>query len=220
VNRFIIVMLPEHEPENIRIAAVCAKMPECHANLTDSGLIREYSYVFMRVIFRLHRTTFGIRSMFNSMKTSAALPARADQMSLARIIYRSENAINVAGSRILIHYHDIVSTARRRNAESNISGFLMFDRQRYHQILEGDSETLEILYKRIAADPRHSNLETLRREPIGKRDFPDWSMGSFLSEGASHPLQAKFGIVPTQPVSADDFLKFALAFVSLEPHAG
>jgi hypothetical protein len=84
-------------------------------------------------------------------------------MALIRLIYRSENALGVSGSRVFVHYHDIVSTARRRNTEHNITGFLMFDRARYHQILEGDEASVERLYGLITKDTRHSNIETLER---------------------------------------------------------
>jgi hypothetical protein len=139
-------------------------------------------------------------------------------MSLIRVIYRSENAMAVAGNRILIHYHDIVSTARERNAEAKISGFLMFDRMRYHQILEGDTDKVNVLYERIKADRRHTNVETLALTAISARGFPDWSMGSFLNEGHSHPLQVKHGMAPNAAVDAERFLAFALEFVAMESH--
>jgi hypothetical protein len=140
-------------------------------------------------------------------------------MPLVRLIYRSQNAMAVAGSRILIHFHDIVSTSRARNARAKISGFLMFDRERYHQILEGDATRVDDLYARILADQRHRNVELLLREEIDARGFPDWSMGSFLSESQSHPLQSKHGIAPASPIDPTRFLAFALEFVALEPHA-
>jgi Sensors of blue-light using FAD len=140
-------------------------------------------------------------------------------MPLIRLIYRSQNAISVAGSRILIHYHDIVSTARKRNAQAKISGFLMFDRERYHQILEGDAEKVDALYARIKTDPRHTNVETLQRSEIAARGFPDWSMGSFLSEGRPHPLQKKHGLTAKLALDGAQFLAFALEFVTVEPNA-
>jgi hypothetical protein len=140
-------------------------------------------------------------------------------MALIRLIYRSENAMSVSGSRIYVHYHDIVSTARRRNREHDITGFLMFDSSRYHQILEGESAAVDQLYGLIQRDPRHTNVETLARADIFSRDFPDWSMGSFLSGGRSHPIQARHGIANGEPVGGEAFLKFALDFVTAEPEA-
>jgi hypothetical protein len=138
-------------------------------------------------------------------------------MPLTRLIYRSENAISVVGSRIYVHYHDIVSTARARNTEHNITGFLMFDRARYHQILEGEEAAVERLYGLIQKDTRHNNIETLHRSVITTRGFPDWSMGSFLVGGRIHPIQARHGISNGEPVAAEVFLRFALDFVMAEP---
>jgi hypothetical protein len=140
-------------------------------------------------------------------------------MSLIRLVYRSENAISVSGARIFVHYHDIVSTARKRNAEHKVTGFLMFDRARYHQILEGDAGAVDKLYARIVEDSRHRNVELLSRDEIPKRNFPDWSMGSFLSGGKAHPLQVKHGIQPSEAVAGAQFVRFALDFVAMEPEA-
>jgi Sensors of blue-light using FAD len=158
--------------------------------------------------------------MFHDKRLRAsAREAKAATMPLIRLIYRSQNAINIVGSRILIHYHDIVSTSRRRNAEFDISGFLMFDRERYHQILEGDAQHVDDLYARIKADTRHKNVELLAREVISSRSFPEWSMGSFLSEGNRHPLQVKHGMEPSSAIEGDKFLHFAREFVALEPQS-
>jgi hypothetical protein len=140
-------------------------------------------------------------------------------MPVMRLIYRSRNAINVAGSRMFIHYHDIVTTARRRNAALGVTGFLMFDHQWYHQILEGEEMVLNDLYKSIKADVRHRDVETLAMDEIAEPLFPDWSMGSFLREGNAHPLLAKHGMAPATPVDGGTFLRFAAEFAELEPHA-
>ncbi|MGL5115907.1 MAG: BLUF domain-containing protein [Beijerinckiaceae bacterium] len=137
-------------------------------------------------------------------------------MSQIRLIYRSENAMNVAGTRLLIHFHDIVATARRNNAKLGVFGFLMFDRARFHQILEGDAKRVDDLFAVIANDPRHAHVECLSRTPISAYAFSDWSMGAFLSDNAPHPLQAKHRMKARQPVEADAFLRFAKDFTALE----
>jgi Sensors of blue-light using FAD len=157
--------------------------------------------------------------MFHPSSADAGAYVKVSVMTLARIVYRSENAMNVAGNRILIHYNDIVSSARRHNTQKNITGFLMFDRERYHQIIEGEAADVETLYARIVTDPRHRNLEILSHASIDVRDFTDWSMGSFLSDGNTHPLLAKYAIKPRQPVDADSFLKFAIDFTADESRA-
>jgi hypothetical protein len=137
-------------------------------------------------------------------------------MSKIRLIYRSENAMSVAGTRLLIHFHDIVATARRNNARLGVCGFLMFDRARFHQILEGDAQAVDTLFGVIANDPRHAHVECLSRTPIGSPSFADWSMGAFLSDYAPHPLLARHEIVSRAPIEADAFLRFAMDFTALE----
>jgi Sensors of blue-light using FAD len=142
---------------------------------------------------------------------------KRQSMPLIRLIYRSENAMHVGGSRIYVHFHDIVATARRNNENAQICGFLMFDRQRFHQILEGPEDKVLALFGRISADSRHRNIEILERVPIPQINFLDWSMGAFLSDTNAHPLYAKYGIRPGEPVDGQVFLKFATDFVNLEP---
>jgi hypothetical protein len=138
-------------------------------------------------------------------------------MALIRLIYRSENAMHVGGSRIYVHFHDIVATARRNNEHNAVCGFLMFDRHRFHQILEGPEDKVMALFERISADTRHRNIEVLARSTIPQMSFPDWSMGAFLSDTNAHPLYTKHGIRPGEPVNGDVFLKFATDFVNHEP---
>ncbi len=132
---------------------------------------------------------------------------------MIRLIYRSENAMTVTGSRLLVHFHDIVATARRNNAKADIDGFLMFDRTRFHQILEGPEDQIDALFAKIKADPRHTNIECLSRETITERYFSEWSMGSFLSETALHPLKTRHNLQPNAALDSETFLRFALEFV-------
>jgi Sensors of blue-light using FAD len=132
---------------------------------------------------------------------------------MIRLMYRSENAMTVTGSRLLVHYHDIVATARRNNTRLEIDGFMMFDRARFHQILEGPEDRIDQLFARIKADPRHTNIECLSREIITERYFLEWSMGSFLSETAVHPLKMRHNMEQNAAVDYETFLRFARDFV-------
>ena len=44
------------------------------------------------------------------------------------------------------------------------------------QIMEGERVAVEVLYERIARDPRHQNLFKLADKTIVERSFSDWSM--------------------------------------------
>jgi Sensors of blue-light using FAD len=135
-------------------------------------------------------------------------------LSLERIIYRSESAMNMAGTRMLIHFNDIVSKARLYNSAHGICGFLMFDQRWFHQILEGEPKKVDVLFSRIETDKRHNNVKILKREVINNRTFDNWSMGSFLSEAAIHPLQMKYGLTSNTCIEPDTFLAFAHEFAA------
>ncbi|MEO5342067.1 MAG: BLUF domain-containing protein, partial [Gammaproteobacteria bacterium SHHR-1] len=45
------------------------------------------------------------------------------------------------------------------------------------QYLEGQGSKVQELYRRIAADPRHSEVRLLAEGSIQERLFMDWSMG-------------------------------------------
>jgi hypothetical protein len=121
--------------------------------------------------------------------------------------------MTAGGGRLLIHFNDIVANARSHNSGANISGFLMFDRHRFHQILEGPAEKIDILFAKIAVDQRHRNVEQLAREDLKDRDFTEWSMASFISSTGKHPLVQRHQISSGIALSAERLLAFAKDFV-------
>jgi len=53
---------------------------------------------------------------------------------------------------------DILHHSRKNNAKVDITGILLFGKNRFLQILEGDENALEKLYENIRLDERHRNL--------------------------------------------------------------
>lgn len=56
---------------------------------------------------------------------------------------------------------DIVAVARRHNPAHGITGALMFDGERFSQLIEGPAEAIHELMQRITQDPRHTDLRVL-----------------------------------------------------------
>ena len=100
---------------------------------------------------------------------------------------------------------DILGSSERNNRAHSITGLLLFDGQRYIQILEGETQDVETLYEVICQDARHHDLELLHKGGIIDRSFPNWrmayeampkgllahlaeSMGVFSLELADEPL--------------------------------
>ena len=70
----------------------------------------------------------------------------------------------------------ILADARRCNARDGVTGALICRADIYLQLLEGDRDTVEATFARIAVDPRHLAVERLLAGPVEARLFPEWAM--------------------------------------------
>jgi len=71
----------------------------------------------------------------------------------------------------------IVTRARARNAETGITGLLVFDGMRFCQHFEGPRDATVRLMDRIAEDPRHTDIRVVYEGPLDKRRYPRFDMG-------------------------------------------
>ena len=77
----------------------------------------------------------------------------------------------------------LLNKSRARNNAAGITGLLIYknshsgERANFMQLLEGDREAVERLYRQIAEDPRHHTKIVLEEGEVPARNFPDWSMG-------------------------------------------
>ena len=72
---------------------------------------------------------------------------------------------------------DLLTKARTNNSALDVTGMLLYHEGSFIQILEGDQTTVESLYAKIAADPRHSNSILLFKVDTDERAFDQWTMG-------------------------------------------
>lgn len=72
---------------------------------------------------------------------------------------------------------DLVYKSLSYNASKTISGILLFRSGIFLQLLEGDQQEVEKLFKKIETDSRHANLVVLFRQNTDRRIFPEWDMG-------------------------------------------
>ncbi|MEY4510140.1 MAG: hypothetical protein RLZZ450_2262 [Pseudomonadota bacterium] len=72
---------------------------------------------------------------------------------------------------------DILASSRRNNPALGVSGILLYHQGSFMQLLEGEEPTVRELYTRIALDPRHHRIASLRERHIETRSFGSWSMG-------------------------------------------
>lgn len=71
----------------------------------------------------------------------------------------------------------LLTQSRADNEHHGITGALLYHRERFVQIVEGDDEVVRARFAVIATDPRHSNIVTMREKVILERQFPEWTMG-------------------------------------------
>lgn len=96
----------------------------------------------------------------------------------------------------------LLEQCRRNNTARGVTGMLLFGNTTYVQCLEGDQANVDELLAKISADPRHTALKVLRREPIAARHYSEWSMGfEQVTEGALFQVEglSNFGLSDFNP---------------------
>ena len=69
----------------------------------------------------------------------------------------------------------MLSKSRKENARHGITGILFYSRNRFLQLLEGESTVALKLFKKIRRDPRHHEIRVLEFQ-FPHRMFANWAM--------------------------------------------
>lgn len=77
----------------------------------------------------------------------------------------------------LVEIARIVSVCRARNNAANVRGVLLFTGLDFAQVLEGPSDAVASVWRKICADARHRDLVTLFDEHASTMWFGDWRVG-------------------------------------------
>jgi hypothetical protein len=104
----------------------------------------------------------------------------------------------------------ILDASRRRNAAAGITGMLAFDGESFAQLLEGPSDAVLALAKRIAADPRHEGVLTLHDAPAADHLPQRWT--SSWRAGYAEPDQLSPLKILRGEVAVATFLSMAIHF--------
>ena len=94
-------------------------------------------------------------------------------MSLRRIVYTS-HATEQFNKRNLL---DLLHSSRGYNTIDNITGVLMHRDGVFLQIIEGESDVVDDLFRRLGNDKRHDNIKMIQDCSPDKRLFSSWAMG-------------------------------------------
>jgi Sensors of blue-light using FAD len=91
----------------------------------------------------------------------------------------------------------LVRKCTLNNPKQGVTGVLCFSEGVFLQLLEGGRGAVSGLYNRIAADPRHTDVQLLCFEEIGERRFAGWSMGQVNMSRLNPGLLLKYSEKPT-----------------------
>lgn len=70
----------------------------------------------------------------------------------------------------------IIEASSRNNLRDELTGFLIFAKNRFFQLIEGPQDQIEALVTRLNRDPRHRAIRIVNRQQIAERAFPRWHM--------------------------------------------
>lgn len=136
---------------------------------------------------------------------------------LTQLIYHSLCGPGESGA--LNTVRDIIQVSEINNARDRITGFLIFDKSHFVQILEGEAADLRHTLDRIKNDRRHHGLTVLADRAIDARAFSDWAMGGYIRSPESQSIYSKHGIagdLQTETVSADTIVALASDLLAFE----
>lgn len=100
----------------------------------------------------------------------------------------------------------LLAQCRLSNAQTGITGMLLYKDGNFMQALEGDERTVRALEARIAADRRHQGMVTLHSGHTAERQFSEWTMGFFDLNAPAGDLPAGYTEFLDTPLREDAFL--------------
>ena len=113
---------------------------------------------------------------------------------LHQLIYYSRNTVPGGDRAMLTNLRDIVSVSQRNNSRDGVTGFLIFDKTWFIQILEGNRAQVSDTYNRIARDPRHMGATVTDARNVPARSFPNWTMGGAMRTPEVDEVYLTYGI--------------------------
>ncbi len=98
------------------------------------------------------------------------------RMAIYRLVYESKSRLDAIAVDPRTTIENILEVSRSRNAAAGITGALIFNENRFTQVLEGDERAVKKVFASIQNDHRHSDVKILFVETESVRRFESWSM--------------------------------------------
>ena len=113
----------------------------------------------------------------------------ADQLIELSYVSQAANDMGILG------LMNLLEDAVHKNKRNGITGVLFYDNRIFGQIIEGYPQHVELIWKAINADPRHSEVQVLDINTLQKRRFSNWSMKFYGSDEISQYVpELKMGL--------------------------
>jgi len=93
--------------------------------------------------------------------------------ALISVLYVSSATANFTDEQLI----DFLRSWRDHNSERHITGFLLYEKGNFIQVLEGPESDTNHLVDTIQSDSRNNGMIILWRRAITQREFSTWSMG-------------------------------------------
>jgi hypothetical protein len=110
-----------------------------------------------------------------------------------RLVYKSRSIGEISREMV----RSIMNQSGEMNRDMGITGALIATDTHFLQVLEGDFQSLNKTFMRIARDPRHSEVSIIAFSPAASRLFEGWAMrgiGIFdLNKDLEEELKKKYG---------------------------
>lgn len=118
-------------------------------------------------------------------------------MFLTRLIYHSRPSFDPGDPALEGELDRILAAGLKNNPPQALTGALVLDGDRFIQVLEGARRTVSATFRRIAADPRHHDVELVFCGEIDTRRFDDWSVATLRADTlpACEPVRTQYDLV-------------------------
>lgn len=108
----------------------------------------------------------------SSISTDRSTGNISDPSSLVQLTYVSNRVAHLQDDEII----EMVIKANYANRRDDITGCLWFGPRRFFQVLEGQQDKIDRLYRKIRSDTRHHAVKLISYSTIGARQFSRWSL--------------------------------------------
>ena len=96
---------------------------------------------------------------------------------ITQLVYTSRATFDLASESGRKDVQAILAEARRYNPTKGITGFLLIGQDWFAQVIEGESGTVNTLFRKLLEDPRHHQIRIIDTRLVRERRFGNWSMG-------------------------------------------